>query len=137
MLTINSLIAQVPVYPNQAISGIGPLGLQYTIVAGCTPILLLADTISKIVGFLTVVAFLWFTFQVVTGGIQWIISEGDKAGLKLAQDKILNAIIGLIITIASIFIVILISSLLGIKGILFLSNIAGNLIPTGSLISCP
>lgn len=44
-------------------------------------------------------------FFLVFGGIQWIMSGGDKEGLTKARNKITYAIIGLVVTLLSFFIV--------------------------------
>ncbi len=44
--------------------------------------------ITKTVGVLTVVAFIWFIFVLFTGAISWLSSGGDKAKLQEAQKKI-------------------------------------------------
>ena len=68
---------------------------------------------SAIVGLFTLIAVLWFIFQLVTGALQWIGSGGEKAGLEQARNKITNGIIGLIIVVAAIAIVSVIGTFLG------------------------
>lgn len=68
---------------------------------------------SAIVGLLTLIAVLWFIFQLVTGALQWIGSGGEKAGLEQARQKISNGILGLIIVVASIAVVSVIGTFLG------------------------
>jgi len=74
-----------------------------------------SGAISAIVGFLTIVAGLWFIFQFITGAIQWLASGGDKAGLQQAQQKLTNSFIGLILVVAAIAIVSLVGEFLGFK----------------------
>jgi uncharacterized membrane protein (UPF0182 family) len=38
-----------------------------------------------------------FLFMLIMGGIQWISSGGDKASIEMARNKIVHAIIGLVI----------------------------------------
>jgi len=61
-----------------------------------------------------VIAALLFFFMLVFGGIQWIVSGGDKAGSENARKKITNALIGLAIVFAAWAIVSLINALFGI-----------------------
>jgi hypothetical protein len=43
------------------------------------------------------IAFIVAFVFLVLGGISWITSGGDKAGVEAARNKIINAIIGLIV----------------------------------------
>ena len=74
----------------------------------------LGGIISGIMGFLLTLAGLLSFFYLLTGGIQWITSGGDKAGIDTARQKILNAIIGLIITFATWAIMKVVFQFLGI-----------------------
>lgn len=74
----------------------------------------LGSMISGIMGFLLTLAGLLSFFYLLTGGIQWITSGGDKAGIDTARQKILNAIIGLIITFATWAIMKVVFQFLGI-----------------------
>ncbi len=74
-----------------------------------------AGGFSAIVGFMTVVAGLFFIFQFVTGAIQWIASGGDKAGLQQARDKITNGLIGLIIVVMAVALISAIGTFLGLE----------------------
>lgn len=79
---------------------------------------LVGNTLNKglgnIIGFMTIIAALWFMFQFIIGGYQWIASGGDKNNLEQARDKIINSIIGLIIVVVAWIIVGLIGKLLGL-----------------------
>jgi len=48
---------------------------------------------------------LYFFFQLLTGGVAWIGSGGDKAKLEEARQKIFNAVLGLIL-LFSVFAII-------------------------------
>ena len=76
------------------------------------------DAISKIIGVMTVVAFIWFTFQVILGAIGIVASGGDKGAVEKARKQITTGVIGVVIVIAAIFIVSLLGTLFGISGIL-------------------
>lgn len=116
------------------INGPWPLAKGLT---GCQPIYKLAAILSNIIGFLTILAFLWFTFQVIIAAIQWVASGGEKAALQNAQQRLTHSIIGLAISVAGIFIIILISNLLGIGNALILPQIIPNLMPPGAAaLSC-
>lgn len=66
-------------------------------------------TVSKVVGnlltlLLIVVVILSLIFLIL-GGIQWINSGGDKSKLAAARSRLTYAIIGLIVALASFFII--------------------------------
>ncbi len=70
--------------------------------------------ISTLVGFLTIVAALYFLFQFIIGGYQWIAAGGDKNETTAARDKITNSIIGLMIIVIATAIVGIVGKLLGL-----------------------
>ncbi len=53
--------------------------------------------LPKLVGIGFLVGVLIFFFMLLSGGISWIASGGDKANVESARGKITNAIIGLVI----------------------------------------
>lgn len=75
----------------------------------------LGKLISAIVSVLLIVAALAAFLYLVLGGIQWITSGGDKAGMEAARNKITQAIVGLVIVAASYAIMLLVSQFLGIS----------------------
>lgn len=74
----------------------------------------LGGLIAALIGLIFLGAFLLAFFTLITGGIQWIASNGDKAGLEAARDKITNALLGLIIVAAAWSIMILVGNFFGI-----------------------
>lgn len=77
--------------------------------------------ISALVGVMLIISALLAFFFLILGGIQWITSGGDKAGMETARNKITHAIVGLIIVGASWAIMVLVQNFLGV------SIIGGNL----------
>ncbi len=71
--------------------------------------------ISALVGVLLILAALMAFFFLILGGIQWITSGGDKAGMEAARNKITHAIVGLIIVGAAWAVMILVQNFLGIQ----------------------
>ncbi len=71
--------------------------------------------ISALVGLLLILAALMAFFFLILGGIQWITSGGDKAGMEAARNKITHAIVGLIIVGAAWAVMILVQNFLGIQ----------------------
>lgn len=85
----------------------------------------LNDVLGKIIGFLTIIAALWFVIQIIIGGYQWISSGGDKHGVETARDKMTWAFVGLLVVVLGWVIAGLIGKMLGLD----ILN-PGNLIPT-------
>lgn len=71
--------------------------------------------ISAAVGALLIIAALLAFFFLILGGIQWITSGGDKAGMEAARNKITHAIVGLIIVGAAWAIMTLVQNFLGVS----------------------
>ncbi len=76
-------------------------------------------TVGKIIGTLIgaifIFSFLLAFFFLLTGGVSWITAGGDKGQLQLARDKIVNALVGLIIVGAAWAIFKLVGGFLGIQ----------------------
>ena len=76
-------------------------------------------TFAKLVGggirFILVIAAVIFFFVLVIGGIQWIMSGGDKTGAETARKRITAALVGLAIVFVAWAIGSLINSLFGIN----------------------
>ncbi len=74
----------------------------------------IGQLISAVVGTLLIVAALLAFLYLILGGIKWITSGGDKAGMEEARNKITHAIVGLIIVGAAWAIMTLIQNFLGV-----------------------
>ena len=107
----------VPIGGKEGFRGFGPLGLENVDILSTAP-LIFSTIISNIIGFLTVVAGLWFIFNVIIAGYGWLAAGGDKQKLGEAQAKLTSSVIGLTVVVVGIFFVRLIATLLGIKLIL-------------------
>lgn len=70
--------------------------------------------ISSAIQLLLIGAGLIAFLYLLLGGIQWITSGGDKAGVDAARQKILAAIIGLVIVFAAWAIIRLLEAFLGV-----------------------
>ncbi|MCX6783090.1 MAG: hypothetical protein NTZ20_03815 [Candidatus Levybacteria bacterium] len=77
-----------------------------------------AVTLNSIVNFLVQALFAIGSIAAVCyliyGGIKWIISGGDKAGVEAARNHIIAAIVGLIIIVGTFAIISLVYSVLGL-----------------------
>ena len=73
----------------------------------------LGQLVGAVVGTMLVIAALLAFIYLLLGGIQWITSGGDKAGMEGARNKITHAIVGLVIVGAAWAIMVLVQSFLG------------------------
>lgn len=71
--------------------------------------------IQALITGLFVIAFIFFMFNILIGGLSWINSGGDKAKLEKARGQIVNAVIGVIIVISVFAFVTLLESVFGIS----------------------
>ena len=75
--------------------------------------LTIGNVISAVVGILLLISAILAFLFLILGGIQWITSGGDKAGMETARNKITAAIVGLIIVAAAWAIMVLIGQFIG------------------------
>ncbi len=99
-----------------SLSGVGDLGNP----AGGAETL--AKIISAAIGLLTVIGVIYFLFVLLTGAIAIIGSGGDKGGFEEGRKKITTGVIGLVITITAMFLVDIITVILGFPDFLNLSQ---------------
>lgn len=109
---MDKLIAQIPKTLNGTINGIGNIGQP----AGAES--RFARIISGAIGLITILAFIFFLFNLISGAIGVITSGGDKGKLEDARGRITTGVVGVGIVISGYFIVDLIARLLGIPDIL-------------------
>ena len=105
--------------------GLGPLGNPIA-TEGDPGASAFANFISKFIGIMTVIAFIWFIFTLFIGAIGWLTSGGDKVKVQEAQKKITTAIIGLVIVISAIFLIKIIEVIFNIN-ILDITTLIKNL----------
>jgi hypothetical protein len=110
-------------------NGIGPLG-EVIPGPGAGPIaaLKLTNTISTIVGFITVMAGIWFMVQLIIGAFGWISAGGDKQHLDNSKKRVTNAIIGLFMVVVSFAFFAIIGAFFGLD-VLNLTSAITNLAP--------
>lgn len=74
----------------------------------------LGKFIGNIITLFLIAAALVAFFLLLVGGIQWMLSGGDKAATEAARGRITAAVIGLLLVFASWAIILLIEKFLGI-----------------------
>lgn len=70
--------------------------------------------ISRIIGFLTVLAGIFFIVYFILGALSWITAGGDTSKIQKARDQIVQGVIGLIVIIGAYAVVGIIGSVIGI-----------------------
>jgi len=102
-----------------------PANSMWANVSNLTP----GSVVSGLIRLILVIAAILFFFMLVIGGIQWIISGGDKAGSENARKRITSALVGLAIVFAAWAIINLVNILFGIDimGLNIPSLVDGNL----------
>ncbi|HRS22769.1 MAG TPA: hypothetical protein P5562_01275 [Candidatus Woesebacteria bacterium] len=73
--------------------------------------------LSTIIGFITLVGVIWFTFQIIFAGYTFLSSGGDIKKVERAQQQLMQSLIGIIVIIAATIIVGLIVRILGLGNI--------------------
>lgn len=75
----------------------------------------LTDIVSNIFGVLTIVAGIVFSINFLLGALNWITSSGKPEKLQKAQDKMINAAIGMIAVVAAYTIAFIVGEVLGVN----------------------
>ena len=74
----------------------------------------LANILSNIIGFLTILAGIYFIIYFMLGGLKWLTSSGKAERVEEAKKSMTNAAIGLIIVVAAYAIIFIVGLVLGI-----------------------
>lgn len=108
----NLLAGTLDLTPSGGFKGLGPLGLEGSDASDSLKIF--NKVISSAVGLMTIIAGLWFIFILLGGAIGIISAGGDKAKLEEAKAKMTSGLIGIVVTVAAVFLVDLIGKLIGL-----------------------
>ena len=104
----NKLLAQAVSFPIEG-PGIAP---------GAEADQTLDKIISNLIGFLSIIAIIWFAIQVILAGYKYISSKGDKNKIEEAGKSLTNGILGLLIVIVAIFLTSFLTKLMGLGDVL-------------------
>lgn len=113
---MKNLLAQTATSLGEPLKGIGPLGLEDKDPSEAPA--LFNNVISMAVGLMTIIAFVWFLFKLITGAIAIMAAGSDKQAMENAKNNITMGIVGLVVTVAAIFLADLIGNILGIENLL-------------------
>lgn len=111
------------VFGAECIKGIGPLGNFCNDITpgenqtdqGEQVLGQISNIISRVLGVVTIVAFLWFLLQFIVAGFAWLNSGGDSGKLEEARNRIINAGLGLILIVGVMAIMGLVQAFFGIE----------------------
>lgn len=106
---MKNLLSAINLAPNGGYTGPGALGNP----AGQEGALF-DKVISTTIGLLTSIIFIWFAINFLIAALGWITAGNDKGKVEEARGKLTNNLIGLVITIAAMFIVEFMGSILNI-----------------------
>jgi|GEM_PF-2400973 len=79
--------------------------------------------ISTMIGVLTLVAFIYFMFQVIFAGFGFLTSEGDKGKIESSRNRLSQGVIGIIIIVGALVFVNLVGYILGIRDLFSVETI--------------
>lgn len=110
-LSIKTLLAQVT--PRDSVSNPAiPGGYNRPGVAGNVLLTeFIGNLLTTALGLASIILLVW----IVWGGVEWIISGGEKQAVENARNRITNGIIGMIIVALAIAIFMFIGEILGIN----------------------
>ena len=80
-----------------------------------TPVATFEKLISNFIGILTLVAVIWFTYQIIFAGLGMIGAQGDEKKLKESSSKLTNGVLGLFIVVIAMGLTALLSKILGLS----------------------
>ena len=104
----NKLLAQAVSFPIEG-PGINP---------GTNPDQTLDKIVSNLIGFMSIIAIVWFAIQVILAGYKYISSKGDKNKIEEAGKSLTNGILGLLIVIIAVFLTSFLTKLMGLGDVL-------------------
>lgn len=107
-----------PAFAEDAIHGLGiqPISREDSVYQ-------LEDIISSIIGFVTIVAFIFFVFQVIFAGYSFISAQGDEKKLEAARSKLTNGILGLTLVVIAFGFTAFIAKILGLGDVFDLQQL--------------
>jgi hypothetical protein len=73
------------------------------------------DILSNVIGFLTIVAVIFFVIQIILAGYGFISGQGDEKKIETSRKKLTDGILGLTIVVVAFGVGAFISTLLGLQ----------------------
>jgi len=85
------------------------------IIGGAEPGSILAKIISNVIGAMTIGAGIWFLFQAIIAGYNYLSAGGDKTKIEASGKILTNSLIGIVIVAAAYGLLAILGTFLGIK----------------------
>ncbi len=133
---MNRLLAQNTLkLGDEPITGAGAVGEQVAQSLNSREgiVQIFSDQLSNLIAFVTILGGLFFVIYMLIAGFDWLRAGGDKGAVEKAQQKMINAAIGLLVMILTLAIVGIVGGVFGLDlldpGTLFLEIIPVG--PTG------
>jgi hypothetical protein len=104
----------------------GP-GIQVDSSTDATP--QLEKIISNVIGFLTIIAVIFFVIQIILAGYSFISGQGDPKKIEMSRKKLTDSILGLTIVVVAFGATAFISTLLGLGDVFNLSTFVNSIKP--------
>ena len=71
--------------------------------------------VSFLINALIIIAIIYFIFNLILGGIDWINSAGDKTKVESARSRVVNAVLGIILVLITFAIITFIGVVFGVN----------------------
>jgi hypothetical protein len=115
-------MALVAITTNKLIAAnkLGGIGIQPTSPKGSVS--QLETIVSNVIGFITIVAAIFFVFQIIFAGYGFMSAQGDEKKLESARQRLTQSILGLTIVVIAFGVTAFISSLLGLGNVFDLQS---------------
>lgn len=110
-------MAQINLLADVSIPKLKPIGID----PGGDGVGILEKIISQMIGLLTIIAVLFFVFQIILAGYAFISSDGDREKIQASRKRLTEGILGLTIVIVAVGLGSLLATLAGIPNILDLN----------------
>jgi hypothetical protein len=87
------------------------------------------EKIISTIGALTIIAFIFFAFQIIFAGYSFLSSQGDAAKLKAARERLTQGILGIVIVVIAYGITAFLGKLLGLEYVFNLGEFINSVSP--------
>lgn len=87
----------------------------------------LESILSTVIGFLTVIAVLFFVIQIILAGYGFISGQGDEKKIEASRKKLTDSILGLTIVVIAFGLGAFIAKLLGLSDVFNLTTVVETL----------
>lgn len=92
-----------------------------------TPETQVEEILSTVIGFLTVIAVIFFVIQVILAGYGFISGQGDEKKIEASRKKLTDGILGLTIVVVAFGLGAFIANLLGLSDVFSLTTVVETL----------